>query len=371
MQRPGFITVMHRDVNDGQKIGIGKRIYQRLASGGYSWLFSSGENFVNSTGSLPTVVGVVDNPTTVPAGPDYILVQRITWYSPDDDTTVEGYVDVAYELYRPSVLGSPVVLPDAEVCHFGLPAVQVSATSGTVNSTLNYTIKHYPQKVTVQVRWDGTAIDSVVTNNQAQASDSVKIPAAPMGTHTLKWTYGKWAASSNFTVKPRIKITPSSNVPRGSTVNVSLRGFAKKEVVRIRWKKGSSWSEIAQVTTSNTGSANIDVKVPSFVPNGATSVRGDGTIAAAQTNAVTVNGGPFSSSTAKTPTPTPSPTITEQPTAMPEATATSTIAPTETAIEEPTDTPVPTEEAASPTPPDTPTIEPTAVASETPVPTEP
>jgi hypothetical protein len=345
MQRPGFITVMHRDVNDGQKIGIEKRIYQRLASGGYSWLFSSGGNFVNSSGALPTVVGVVDNPLTVPAGPDYILVQRITWYSPDDDTTIEGFVDVAYELYRPSILGSPIVLPDAEVCHIGSPAVQVSATSGTVNSTLNYTIKHYPQKVTVQVRWDGAAIDSVVTNDQAQASGSVQVPASPMGKHTLKWTYGKWSASSAYTVKPRIKVTPSNNVMRDQTVNVSLRGFAAHETVKIRWKKNATFSEIASVMTSSTGSANLNVKVPKWVPNGGTSVRGDGSVGHAQTNAVTVSGGPFNPATVKTPTPTPTQTATSTATttAITTNTATTEASPTasvvtETATVEPTAT---------------------------------
>jgi len=71
-------------------------------------------------------------------------------------------------------------------------------------------------------------------------------------------------------------------------VNVSLRGYGKKEVVRIRWKVNGSWVTVATVTTSNTGSANVTVQVPANANVGQNSVRGDGTIFRQQTNAVTV-----------------------------------------------------------------------------------
>ena len=88
-----------------------------------------------------------------------------------------------------------------------------------------------------------------------------------MGNHQIRWTSGQFSASSAFTVIPGIKVTPAS-VVRGQTVDVSLRGFAAREVVRIRWNKGSSWVEVARVTTSNTGSANVNVAVPSFASFG-------------------------------------------------------------------------------------------------------
>src|SRR3954447_25166870 len=91
-----------------------------------------------------------------------------------------------------------------------LPAVQTGATSGTVNSTLNYTIKRFPLKVTVSTSWDGASIGSIVTTSQGTATGSSKIPASPMGAHTIKWKYGNWQVTKSFTVKPRIKITPSA-----------------------------------------------------------------------------------------------------------------------------------------------------------------
>ena len=341
MQRQGFVTVMASSAYNTQKVGLEKKFYQRLASGSLSWLFSTSPSFISAHNTVPSAFAIADLPTTLPAGPDYVLVDEITWFAPDN-TTIEGYVDVAYELYRPSILGSPVVLPDADVCHVGSPAVVVNTTSGTVNSTLNYTIKRYPQNVTVQIRWDGTSFDSVVTDDQAHAADSLHIPASPMGDHLLKWTYGKWVSGITYTVKPRIKITPSSNVMRDQIVNVSLRGFAAHETVKIRWKKNATFAEIASVMTSSTGSANIDVHVPKWVPNGGTSVRGDGTSGHAQTNAVTVSGGPFNPATVKTATATPTKTATTTPKASPTTAATTEANPTDEVVTE------------------TPTVEPTA-----------
>jgi hypothetical protein len=234
----------------------------------------------------------------------------------------------------------------------------------------------------VPFSFDQTAIGSVTTDFAGTGTGSFLVPAKPMGQHTVRWSrYGR-TATATFTIKPRIKLIPNVNIQRGQTVNVSLRGYAAHETVRIRWKKGSTWVQIATANTSSTGSANINVKVPGFVPNGPTSVRGDGTFGRAQTNAVTVNGGPVSSSAAKA-TPTPTKTATPTATTIPatatatattvpaEPTATATeFAPTETATMEPSPTPTPTAEppTATSSPSDTPVVEQTAIpaATETP-----
>jgi hypothetical protein len=262
-------------------------------------------------------------------------------------------------------VNSVFVRDDAPVCgSYWKPIVETNAIAGTVNSTLNYGIGLFPLSTPVSVKWDGATIGSVTTTNEGTATGSLRIPAAPMGTHKLTFSTGHWTASANFTVKPRIKLIPNSGLKRGQTVNVSLRGFAKYEVVRIRWKKGTSWVELARVTTSGTGSANIDVKVPTWAPNGTNSVRGDGTYGHAQTNAVTVLASSLTNSaTQATPTPTaiktPAATATSTPSpeptaipATPEATPaqeTQTPEPSPTATAEPTETPSPTEDVSTPT----------------------
>jgi hypothetical protein len=395
--QPGLVTVQARSIYSTQRVAVRGQFDQRLASGFYSPVADETIGLsVDADDVFPTAVGVMFQHQG-PIGPDYIFAHVIRWYAPDN-VTVEGTVIVAYSKYRISIDGSAQTFPDATACtappQFP-PVVEPSALMGTVNSTFNYTVRRFPIDVTVNARWDGTVIDTVVTDDDADGSGSFKIPAAPMGLHTMKFTYGKWVATQAYLVKPRIKIIPSDNIARDQTVNVSLRGFAAHESVRIRWKKGTGWYQIAQVTTSSTGSANVNVKVPKFEPNGATSVRGDGATSAAQTNVVTVSGGPFSASTGKTPTATPTPTktatatatstsvpnVTESPEATPTLPIEATPDATETATpvmetpapnvkEMPTETPTP-EETATPEPTATASVEPTGIPEESPTPSEP
>jgi hypothetical protein len=332
-------TVSAHTDYDTQNVSVTTKVYQVLADGTLQ--------FVTSPGGIGKIVGPDPTPmsaisASVPAGPTYVLGYTISWWN-QAISAVEGTVEVIYTSYRPSILDPVQIFPYESVCEpVWPPYTVVSSTSGTVNTTLNYTVHRYPLNVTVQARWDGTSIDTVHTDSTAKGSDSLKIPAAPQGAHTLSFTYSTWSSSVTYTIKPRIKLIPDT-VARGSTVDVSLRGFAAHESVEIRWKKGSSWVHVGQVTTSSTGSANVDVNVPTWAADGLNSVRGDGATSAAQTNAVTVSGGPMSASAAKTPTPTatatPLPTATSTPTITPTLVP-STPTPTPAATDPPAASPV-------------------------------
>jgi hypothetical protein len=218
------------------------------------------------------------------------------------------------------------------------------------------------------MRWDGAVIATFGTNSSGNATGSFKVPAAPMGTHKVRFSVGSIGTERTFSVVPRIKVIPAE-VNRGQTVNISLRGYAKYETVRIRWKKGTSWVEIARVRTSGTGSANINnVKVPLWASFGLNSVRGDSvnsTGGRAQTNAVTVMGAATPTAT-PTKTPTASPTKTATPSPSPTATLTPTQTPTSTAtVEAPTQTPEPTFTGTPPPATETATPEPTWTSSPT------
>jgi hypothetical protein len=350
---------------DSQPVRVTSKLYQRLADGSLSFIRAAAPalDIVSHSSNLHTLYGITNFQQVL--GPDYVLAVEIIWYMPPPSNSIQGSVTVAYSTYRPTVSGSTQVYPDSSVCRSIWPEyVEPSTSTGTVNSTLSYAIHRYPIYMGVPILWDGKVIDAAVTDSYGQGTGSFKIPAAPMGPHTIVWKYGHWDAKATFTIKPRVKVIPNL-VKRGQTVDISLRGFAKYETVRIRWKRGSTWVQLAAVKTSSTGSANIDVKVPTWARDGATSVRGDGQYGRAQTNAVTVSGGPYTGSMMASPTPTstgtPTPTATTAP-ETPEATPTVVI---ETPAPEVTETAAPTE-TATPVPSPTETVEPT----ETPSPVE-
>ena len=385
---PDVVSVFAKPQYAIQKVDVENRLYQKSANGTFSLVRTMAGGSILAVNHEFTPVPGTATAFNVPSGSDYVYAYNIIFYAPDF-SKVEGTVTVAYATYRSTVAGSSQTFPDSTVCGriaqpqptptptkspspvqtstpapaptktptpvatrtptpvatttptpVVKPTVEVSAVTGTVNSLLRYTISGFPSNVSVPITFEGVKIASAMTGASGTGTGSFRIPAAQIGQHTIRWDAGNAHASVVYTVKPRIKISPNANVMRGQTVTVSLTGFGKNEVVRIRWKKGTSWVQIAQVTTNTTGSANINVKVPGFVPDGPTSVRGDGTVGRAQTNAVTVSGGPFVPAAAKSPAPSPSPTATKAATITPSPPATVTITQTATPIVE---TPTPEE----------------------------
>jgi hypothetical protein len=349
-----------------QKVEVTVGFYRRLPDGTLMFLKSASAGG-DATNAQPFVPGLL--PGWSDLGSTVVAHAQIVWLVGGH---VDGHVELAYNDYQTNFNGS--LFPPKDACYPAKPAsVDLVSTQGTVGSTVNFQALRFPHDPAVSIYFDGKNIGSFATDIVGNGVGSFVVPAAPMGPHTIKlYRFGRTATAS-FTVKPRIKLIPST-VSREQRVNISLRGYAKYETVNIRWKKGTSWVQVGQVKTSSTGSANINIYVPKWVPDGSTSVRGDGTYGRAQTNAVTVDGGPLTSSTVKA-TPSPTPAATSSPTPTSTSAPESTPEPTLTAVptEQP-ETPVPvasetataesTEEAISPT--ETPTVEPTTIPSETP-----
>jgi hypothetical protein len=162
---------------------------------------------------------------------------------------------------------------------------------------VTYTLANFPPNATVLIMWQrnsGSVFHFATTTTDASgvASGRFRVPAVTGGPNqTIFFVAGDVTKRVTIEVRPRIKVLTQPAVC-GEVANISLRGYAKKETVRIRWKVGDDWVQLATVVTSNTGSANIAVTVPTSAADGLNSVRGDGAIFRQQTNAVVVQCGP-------------------------------------------------------------------------------
>ncbi len=249
------------------------------------------------------------------------------------------------------------------------PGVTLSTYRSTVNNSIAYSLTDFPADSSVSVTWrrlSGGTIDmgTLQTDGYGMVTGFFKVPATPGGPgQQITFTSGAVSVTVLFEVAPRVKVTPAS-VAQGTTMDISLRGFAKGEPVTIRWRAGSSgaWTTIASGTTSNTGSANIAFTVPNNAVTGPYQLRAETPSFNAQTSALTVTegdpiGGAAEPEEEASPTATPEPTETVTPEPTPDATP----EPTETATPEETPTPEPTEEpteTSTPTPEETATPEP-------------
>ena len=175
----------------------------------------------------------------------------------------------------------------------GPPSVTLSTTRATVNSTITFDAANFAPNSSIAISWKrpgGSVVDlgSAAVGADGTATGAIVVPASEGGDgNRVIFTGSNGTVVVVFDVAPRIKVTPGTVSP-GDSVDVSLRGYAKKETVQIRWKVNGVWVTVATVTTSNTGSANVTVQVPANANAGQNSVRGDGTVFRQQTNAVTV-----------------------------------------------------------------------------------
>jgi hypothetical protein len=178
------------------------------------------------------------------------------------------------------------------------PSVTVEPLAATVNGTMSFEIANYPPNSTVAITWrrlNGVllAMGSVMTDANGGAIGEITVPATPGGPgQILTFTSGAVSQQVLVEVKPRIKVTPSP-AGRGDVINVSLRGFARQEPVVIRWRVGTSgpFQTIASGQTSNTGSANILITVPTSAVDGTYQVRAESASFNQQTNVFSVLGG--------------------------------------------------------------------------------
>jgi hypothetical protein len=143
----------------------------------------------------------------------------------------------------------------------------------------------------VTITWRRTSgsiitIGTFQTDATGAGAGSFPVPATPGGAgQVVTFTSGSVSKTATFEVAPRIKVASGAV---GDTVDVSLRGFGRVESVRIRWLINGSYVQVGDVTTSNTGSANVNVVIPPGAVVGANSVRGDGPQFRAQTNVAMV-----------------------------------------------------------------------------------
>jgi N-acetylmuramoyl-L-alanine amidase len=317
-------------------------------------------NVRRSPGLPNRVIGYYPYGTVLKVSTDPVAATGYRWYGVYNNALAGGWVVQDY-------------LQDITP-----PSVTLSRVRGIVNIWITVNVNHFPKNAKVYIQWDGETKTSLITNSSGDGSVPLKVPYDTKGFHTVRAVAPSFDKSDTvqYEVVPRIKLIPNSG-KRGDTIEVSLRGFAKKENVRIRWQYGTTFKDLKTVLTSNTGSFNVDVKVPSYSPSTA-KVRGDGPIGRAQTT-FTVTGGSSAEKPTETPTPeetaTPEQTPTEAPTQEATATEVPTQEPTQAPTEIPTEAPteVPTEaptqaptEAPTNTP--APTDTPTAAATETPTP---
>jgi hypothetical protein len=338
---------------------------------GFSTDFSDGDAATDASGNA-TMTGLLPGNASISAGDfssPYPYLVRCALEGDDTELHVEFFFMGSFYLDIPEgkVVDCTWVRMTAP-SNFG---IGISAASGAPGSSLGVVVTGFPPGQSVQIQWDGRFLQwTDPIEPTGTTTLPIQIPTTTKGPHKITAFYDNDLQSTvTINVVPRVKLAPEFG-KRGESVEITLRGYAPRTIVRIRWKRGTTWVEVARVTTSGSGSASVGVNVPMWAPEGPNSIRGDALTSdggRAQARTFMVDAGIHAAEA--TPTTTPTPTATPEIQATSEPTVEATLTQSQTATPLPTETPSPTI-APTETPTNTPTPIPTETATNVPTSTQ-
>ena len=137
-----------------------------------------------------------------------------------------------------------------------------SPTSAKVGETIQVRIGGFTPNTRVLFRFDGTYMGGDTVDDAGRAHRNFKVPASAKGSHEITVSNGLKTVKKTITVNPSVGVSPSSG-PVDETVNISLRGFAKGELVTVKYNTGAAnVTVVTSKATSSSGSANVSFKIP-------------------------------------------------------------------------------------------------------------
>lgn len=247
-----------------------------------------------STAVLPTAT--TEHPTDTPTETATATASPTAMQTATSDATEQpSPATSTAELPTPTATKTPSAGPTATSPSLDAAnhTAEISPKRTTVGNSVSFTLTNFPPNATVQIFWKRLSgsvfqFDETHTDAAGSATGRLKVPPVTGGTHqTIAFVSGEKTKRVQIHIRPRIKVL-TQPATCGEMAEVWLRGYEKKEMVRIRWKVGESWIQVGTVLTSNTGSANVFVPVPDEASAGLNSVRGDGTVFRQQTNVALV-----------------------------------------------------------------------------------
>jgi subtilisin len=150
----------------------------------------------------------------------------------------------------------------------------LSRAAAQVDQTVAMTMEGYRPNDIIKIKLDNKVITQTTVNGSGFGTIAVKVPAASKGEHVITAVSHTYGVSQDLRIAPRLRLFPASGIP-GSGFEVSLRGFAARQQVAIKWFNGSSYVTLGSVHTSNTGSANVRYYVPSLSYRGGHRIEAD------------------------------------------------------------------------------------------------
>ena|SRR5579862_3567313 len=141
----------------------------------------------------------------------------------------------------------------------------ITATGHSDGSTVTVSGTQWMHSATITVTFRGDVVATTTSSSSGSFSTQFKIADAPAGTFFIVVTDGTNSQHRAFGVVPRLLASPTSGAP-GSMITVNGTGYGQNVVVKMTFGPDSITT---MPTTSNTGSFQVQIQIPSGLASGA------------------------------------------------------------------------------------------------------
>lgn len=142
-----------------------------------------------------------------------------------------------------------------------VPGISLSPAKGVVGTSVKITGTDFEGSKSIIINYDDKKIDIASGNNKTNSaggfSCNIVIPGSTAGKHTITVKIDVDEAKAEFTVEPKITISPTSGIINDS-VKVTGTGFGKSKDVTITF----GGNEVGTGKTDTNGSFEVSFKVP-------------------------------------------------------------------------------------------------------------
>ena len=125
-----------------------------------------------------------------------------------------------------------------------IPSISLSASSGTVGSSVTVTGKGFAAGVATQIKFNAATVKTVTSTTLGSFTATFTIPSAPSGANTISATNTGGTASGNFNIGTSLNLSKTSG-PVDTSITVTGKGFASSSPISIKF------NNVQQITVNS------------------------------------------------------------------------------------------------------------------------
>ena len=255
--------------NDG---GFSLPLVIPISTNGAHPVLANDPNSNSASSSFTVMPGIFLGPSSGPVGTSITVTGN--GLAPNVSTTIkyDGVAKTTVVTDSDGSLSTTIVVPEskagphtvlasntggsASATFTVTPSISLSASSGTVGSSVTVTGKGFAAGKATQVKFNTLTVGTVTSNTLGSFTATFTVPSSPSGANTISATNTGGTASGIFNIGTSLNLSKTSG-PVDTSIIVTGKGFAPSSPISIKFNNVQQITVSSGVDGSFTGTFSI------------------------------------------------------------------------------------------------------------------